>query len=134
MKRDTATHISTASAVARRHARVRAVVRRIPPGSVASYGDVASIAGMPGRARLVGRVLRDTPADEALPWHRVLTANGRLAFAQQSPSFVEQSARLAAEGVCVEHGRVNMKRYRWRPDLDEMLWKPSPGWDDRGGD
>ncbi|MGW8367185.1 MAG: MGMT family protein [Gammaproteobacteria bacterium] len=134
MKHDIATQASTASAVARRHARICAVVHGIPPGSVASYGDVASIAGMPGRARLVGRVLRDAPADAALPWHRVLTANGRLAFAQHSPSFVEQSERLAAEGVCVERGRVDMKRYRWRPDLDEMLWKPSSGWDNRGGD
>jgi len=114
--------------VAQRHERIRAAVRRIPSGYVASYGDVASIAGMPGRARLVGRVLRDSPAGQ-LPWHRVLGASGKLAFAAQSAGFAEQTARLTAEGVDVVRGRVDMRRYRWAPDLDEMLWKPSSGWD-----
>lgn len=119
--------------VEQRHERIRAAVCRIPTGFVASYGDVASIAGMPGRARLVGRVLRDSPAARELPWHRVLGSSGKLAFAEQSAGFMEQTERLIAEGVDVVRGRVDMRRYRWAPDLDEMLWKPSAGWDQGGG-
>ncbi|PLX56772.1 MAG: cysteine methyltransferase [Chromatiales bacterium] len=119
--------------VEQRHERIRAAVCRIPTGCVASYGDVAAIAGMPGRARLVGRVLRDSPAARELPWHRVLGSSGKLAFAEHSAGFLEQAERLIAEGVDVVRGRVDMRRYRWAPDLDEMLWKPSAGWDQGGG-
>ncbi len=115
-----------------RDARIREAVMGIPAGNVASYGDVAAIAGLAGRARLVGRVLRESPSGTALPWHRVLTASGRIAFAEQSEPFREQVRRLTAEGVEVRHGRVSMQRYRWSPDLDEMLWKPGAGWDKSG--
>lgn len=75
--------------------RVRAVVRSIPPGETSSYGEVARLAGIPGRARLVGRILAEDGHD--LPWHRVLRADGTCAphIAQ------EQRARLRAEGVLV---------------------------------
>jgi methylated-DNA-protein-cysteine methyltransferase related protein len=79
--------------------RVRAVVRAIPPGETSTYGEVATLAGMPGRARLVGRILAEDGHD--LPWHRVLRADGTCAphVAQ------EQLARLRAEGVLLRRGR-----------------------------
>jgi methylated-DNA-protein-cysteine methyltransferase related protein len=79
--------------------RVRAVVRAIPPGETSTYGEVATLAGMPGRARLVGRILAEDGHD--LPWHRVLRADGTCAphIAQ------EQLARLRAEGVLLQRGR-----------------------------
>jgi methylated-DNA-protein-cysteine methyltransferase related protein len=80
--------------------RVREVVRAIPPGSTASYGEVAARAGLPGRARLVGRILAEDGHD--LPWHRVLRADGSCA-----PHVArEQSARLRAEGVLLVDGRL----------------------------
>jgi methylated-DNA-protein-cysteine methyltransferase-like protein len=78
---------------------VRAAVRAIPPGATSTYGEVAAAAGIPGRARLVGRILAEDGHD--LPWHRVLRADGTCA-----PHIAtEQLARLHAEGVILRHGR-----------------------------
>lgn len=104
---------------------IRNAVRAVPSGCVASYGDVARHAGLPRRARLVGRVLRETPAGVVLPWHRVLRADGRLAFPPGSEAWQEQVARLAAEGVQLCGGRVPDRHFAWRDrDLDAALWGP----------
>jgi methylated-DNA-protein-cysteine methyltransferase-like protein len=81
-------------------AAVLAVVSTLPPGVVATYGEVAVEAGYPGAARAVGRVLRETTA--SVPWWRVIRADGRLA----GPVAEAQGRRLAAEGVGVCDGRV----------------------------
>ncbi len=96
-------------------------VRAIPRGQVAGYGEVARRAGVPGRARLVARLLSagDVPG---LPWHRVLRSDGRIAFPEGSQAYREQSQRLRAEGVQVENGRV--RRPRQVDTLDEALWGP----------
>ena len=107
-----------------RHAAICDAVRRIPSSSVASYGEIARRAGLPGRARLVGRVLGDADAAQALPWHRVLRADGRLAFAPGSRAFREQKRRLAEEGVVVNGARVDLSRYAGQRDLDAELWAP----------
>lgn len=87
------------------HERVRAAVTAIPSGTVATYGDIAKLATAPS-PRLVGRVLAEDGHD--LPWHRVLRADGTPA-----PHLVhEQLARLRAEGVLADGGRVNLRRYR----------------------
>lgn len=109
--------------------RIWDTVAEIPPGSVANYGQVAEIAGIPRGARQVGYALRHAPADRALPWHRVVRATGRSAFAPGSQAFRTQHARLADEGVRMRGGKIDMQRYRWRPELDELLWKPSSTWD-----
>ncbi|HEV7830433.1 MAG TPA: MGMT family protein [Pseudonocardiaceae bacterium] len=86
--------------------RIRDVVATIPAGSVLAYGEVAARAGLPGRARLVGRILAEDGHD--LPWHRVLRADGTPA-----PHLAaEQLARLRAEGVLAEGGRISIHRYR----------------------
>lgn len=113
-----------------RHARICATICDIPRGKVASYGQIAEIAGIVRGARQVGYVLRHLPDGHDVPWHRVITASGRIAFAAGSDGFERQRARLRAEGVKVTDGRVEMARYRWEPDLDELLWKPSAAWDD----
>jgi methylated-DNA-protein-cysteine methyltransferase-like protein len=104
--------------------RIRTAIRAIPVGEVAGYGEIARRAGLPGRARMVARVLSEA-ADAGLPWHRVLRADGRIAFPAGSEGFVEQAARLRAEGVDVVNGRVAGHRPRVRT-LDEALWGP-PG-------
>ncbi|MCE3553973.1 MGMT family protein [Pseudonocardia sp. RS11V-5] len=84
--------------------RVRDVVAAIPPGATSTYGRVAADAGIPGRARLVGRILAEDGHD--LPWHRVLRADGTCA-----PHIArEQSARLRAEGVLLVDGRLPRDR------------------------
>lgn len=105
-------------------ARIRATVAAIPRGRVASYGEIAQRAGLPGRARLVGRVLRETPADTPLPWHRVLRSNGEFAFPKGSKNHREQQRRLEAEAVSVLRGRVAIARFGWGRDLDAELWAP----------
>lgn len=98
-------------------------IRAIPEGCVASYGELAARAGLPGRARLVGRILGEMP-DAKLPWHRVLRSDGRLAFAPGSRSFREQVRRLAGEGIVVVRGRVDLSRHGWDRNLDAALWAP----------
>ena len=114
----------------RRYQRIRETIADIPPGNVASYGQIAEIAGIPRGARQVGYALRMLPDGHELPWHRVLQASGRIAFDPDSRQFAEQRARLEGEGVPVVSGRVDMGRYRWQPDLDELLWKPGAAWDE----
>lgn len=97
------------------------MIRALPHGSVWSYGAVAAKAGFPGRARLVARILATTEVPD-LPWHRVLLSSGKIAFPEDSPMFLEQAARLRAEGVAVRAGRVKMPERGI--DLDMLLWAP----------
>ena len=99
--------------------RILAAVHAIPRGQVSSYGEVARRAGLPGRARLAAKVLSGN-TDPALPWHRVLRSDGRIAFPEGSRGYREQSQRLRAEGVKVERGRVHMPKVE--PDLDAEIW------------
>lgn len=87
-------------------------VARIPPGRVASYGQVAFVAGLPGRARLVGRVLGGE-VDAGTPWHRVINARGEISLPKFSPAHREQKRRLRAEGIVFADGRVSLRRYGW---------------------
>ena len=106
--------------------RILAEVRRVPAGSVSSYGEIARRAGLPNRARLVAKVLSGSDDDD-LPWHRILRSDGRIAFPQRSAGRKEQTARLLAEGVAVKGGKVRAlrdARKRDESDLDAFLWKP----------
>ncbi len=110
--------------------RIWDTIRDIPQGSVASYGQIADIAGIPRGARQVGHALRHLPEGHGVPWHRVIQASGRIAFDKGSRPFKEQCKRLMMDDVAVIAGRVDMQKYGWQPDLDELLWKPSAMWDD----
>jgi len=105
--------------------RILAAIRAIPRGEVAGYGHVARRAGLPGRARMVARVLRDN-TDPKLPWHRVLRSDGHIAFPPDSEGFTEQTQRLRAEGVDVRDGRVRISDSvkDLDGDLDAALWRP----------
>jgi methylated-DNA-protein-cysteine methyltransferase-like protein len=95
----------------------------IPAGKVASYGQIADLAGLPGRARLVGKSLSFIPKDLTVPWYRILRSNGQLAFAQGSQQSLLQTALLQQEEVAVFNNRVKLKAFQWQPDLGEMLFK-----------
>jgi methylated-DNA-protein-cysteine methyltransferase-like protein len=110
--------------------RIWETIQDIPRGRVANYGQVAEIAGIPRGARQVGYALRHAPKGLGLPWHRVITSSGRSAFDQNTRAFRTQRDRLAEEGVAMLNGKVDMSKYRWMPDLDELLWKPSSTWDE----
>ena len=91
--------------------RIWQVVADIPPGTVASYGQVAELAGLPGAARRVGRSLARLPAETRLPWHRVVNAAGRISLPGAAGH--RQRERLRDEGVAFEGDRVNLGRCRW---------------------
>ena len=94
-------------------ARVLGMVRRIPPGRVATYGDIARFAGFPGAARAVGNVMR-TSKRQDVPYHRVIAAGGRLGG--YGGREVLKRALLLAEGVTVVGMRVRaLDRFRWKP-------------------
>lgn len=104
------------------HRRILKVIASIPRGRVVSYGEIAARAGQPRRARLVGRLLRMASVELKLPWHRVLCASGRLAFAPDSASFREQLRRLNAEGVEHHQGKIDLVCFGWQRNLDAQLW------------
>ena len=110
--------------------RIWETVSDIPRGSVVSYGQVAEIAGIPRGARQVGYALRQLPSCSDVPWHRVIQTSGRIAFEKGSRAYNRQSRRLIMEGVVILKGRIDMQEYRWQPELDELLWKPSTAWDE----
>jgi methylated-DNA-protein-cysteine methyltransferase-like protein len=98
--------------------RIYAVVRAIPEGRVATYGQVAHLAGLPGHARQVGYALH--AANEELPWQRVINAKGEVS-ARSEPGYEGlQRAILESEGIEFDdRGRVDLKRYRWQAEDPE---------------
>lgn len=115
--------------IARMH-RIWDTISDIPRGKVASYGQIAEVAGIPRGARQVGYALRHLAENHDVPWHRVIQTTGKIAFDLGTPQYDEQKKRLLQENVAVISGRIDMQKYRWQPDLDELLWKPSASWDD----
>ncbi len=99
------------------YSRIYAVVRRIPPGKVSTYGDIARLAEMPGQARLIGYALHALPPSTSVPWHRVINARGGISTGRSAPGGdVVQRLRLEAEGIEFgANGRVPLERYRWQP-------------------
>jgi methylated-DNA-protein-cysteine methyltransferase-like protein len=94
--------------------RIWLTVAAIPAGRIATYGDIAQRAGMPGAARRVGAALRRLPRGSAVPWHRVVNASGRSSLPPGSRGEDRQLALLAAEGVLLgKGGRAVLTRYRW---------------------
>lgn len=104
--------------------RIWRVVSRVPPGQVATYGQVAREAGLGRCARMVGRALGSLPSGSDVPWHRVVNAAGRISLPAGSDSGRQQRKRLEAEGVVFSEGRIDLDRFRWQPSLDELLWGP----------
>ena len=93
---------------------ILAVVVTIPFGKVASYGQVAALAGLPKHARLVGRVLSRMDDSSEVPWHRVINAKGRISLSRLDDlGFNEQQARLLSEGVVIKNGKINFKDFAW---------------------
>lgn len=110
--------LSGAAAVAR----ILATVALIPEGRVATYGQIAFLAGLPGRARQVGFALRGLPEGSAVPWHRVLNAQGAISSRDDPAWEGFQRHLLEEEGVpFAERGE------RGRVDLDRFGWDPEPG-------
>lgn len=99
------------------YSRIYAVIRRIPRGKVATYGQIADLAGLPKQPRLVGYALFSSSEDDKLPWQRVVNAKGEISYspARQKADHL-QRALLESEGIVFnERGRIDLKRYLWQP-------------------
>ncbi|HFB65832.1 MAG TPA: cysteine methyltransferase [Aeromonadales bacterium] len=103
--------------------RIWETVKIIPEGCVASYGQIADLAGLLGRARLAGKALSETPAEIQLPWHRVLRSSGELAFAKGTEKSLRQKVMLMNEQVSVKNNRVKMRQYQWKPTMEEFIFR-----------
>lgn len=96
--------------------RIYAVVRRIPRGRVATYGQVAVLAGLGGHARQVGYAMHALPKGSSVPWHRVINARGEISRRRRPGEELSQRMLLEREGVRFDaRGRVALARLQWRP-------------------
>ena len=93
--------------------KVYLVLSQIPKGKVATYGQVAALAGFTKRARQVGLILHQLPNDSQLPWHRVINSQGTISLHPDHPSFSIQCQRLQSEGIAVINGRVQLAEHQW---------------------
>lgn len=107
-----------------RYRRVWDVVAGIPAGCVLNYGEVARLAGQPGRARMVGRALGLAPKSMGLPWHRVVNAQGRISFKPGGAKYRRQRELLEGEGVKFDGEVIDLARHAPGRVIDKMLWGP----------
>lgn len=102
--------------------RIYAVVSKIPRGKIATYGQVAELAGLSGHARQVGYALHATPDETAIPWQRVVNAKGEISPRSDPLMAGVQKSLLDAEGVSFDaNGRIDLARCRWQPRLHSFL-------------
>jgi methylated-DNA-protein-cysteine methyltransferase-like protein len=108
--------------VSSKYSRIYEVVRGIPEGRVATYGQIAALAGLPGQPRLVGYALHNCPPEEDVPWQRVINARGEVS-ARSSAEGAENLQRVMLEAEGVEfnaRGRIDLERSRWDPPPGSM--------------
>ena len=109
------------------HRRIWQTVQAIPAGKVASYGQIADLAGLPGRARLVGKALGQVPKQgwrgQTVPWYRVINSQGKISFAVGTEQFERQKGLLQDEQVIVIGARIKLNEFQWQPDLAELLYQ-----------
>lgn len=102
-------HLST-------HERIYAAVRRIPRGRVATYGQIAEVAGLPRQPRLVGYALHALSSSTAVPWHRVVNARGMVSIRSDGAASLSQMLLLEREGISFDaRGRLSLERFGWSP-------------------
>jgi len=99
----------------KRYELIWSIVRKVPRGRVATYGQIAELAGLEGHARQVGYALHHLPARSNVPWHRVVNAKGEISARTGGDSHELQRLLLEAEGVEFDaKGRMDLARYRWK--------------------
>ena len=89
------------------------IIASIPRGQVATYGQIARLAGFPNHARYVGATLRNLPSGSTLPWHRVINAKGEISFPLNSEAYQRQKRLLESDGIIFDDTKISLKRYIW---------------------
>lgn len=101
------------------YARIFTVIAMIPEGRVATYGQIAALAGIGRRARQVGYALASLPDGHEVPWHRVINAKGEISIRARTDGHETQRTLLEDEGVTFDvAGRVELSRFRWQPGFE----------------
>lgn len=98
---------------------IREMVRQIPRGRVATYGDIARLSGLLGQARQVGYALHALPPSSNLPWYRVINSQGKISFPRSNGHYAKQKRLLEREAVVFKRGRVNLKEFGWLQSFDD---------------
>ena len=94
------------------------LIRKIPKGKVATYGQIAALLGKPRGARQVGWALHQLKDDSSAPWHRVINADGCIRTSQLTDDPDLQRKMLESEGVVFDgNGRVDLSKYGWKGDF-----------------
>ena len=98
------------------HRQILEVIALVPYGKVASYGQIAKLAGLPKHARLVGYVLKHLDKESQIPWYRVINSQGKISVTRMNEkgNNVQQDL-LEAEGVYLLNGKVSLKKFGWQP-------------------
>lgn len=98
--------------------RIYAIVKLIPVGKVATYGQIADLAGLYGKARLVGYALFRVDIKDDVPWHRVINAKGEISYSfQRQGGDYLQKALLEEEGIEFKNnGKIDLNKYRWQSE------------------
>ena len=100
-------------ATSRTYERIYDTVRKIPPGKVSTYGEVASVSGLLNQARLVGYALHNLPPGSGVPWHRVINAQGKVSLSDIDGAYERQVRLLRKEGIVFTKGVVDLSRFGW---------------------
>jgi methylated-DNA-protein-cysteine methyltransferase-like protein len=95
---------------------ILACLTKVPYGKVSSYGEIAKLAGHPGKARYVAYILKNLPKESTIPWHRIINSQGKIAFPIDTDKYNEQSKRLREEGIPVPLTKSTHREFSWLQD------------------
>lgn len=106
-----------------KYKKIWSIVNKIPYGSAMSYGAVAMLAGFPRCARVVSAALRAAPPELELPWYRVINAQGKISFPENSQKYKIQKERLVEEGLFFASKKIKLSDHLLVASADEVLWR-----------
>lgn len=101
-----------------KHQFIWKIVEQIPPGKVATYGQIARLAGMAGHARFVGYALHRLPGHLNIPWQRVINSRGEISLPVADGQYALQKALLEKEGVIFVNEKIDLEKFGWEPEQD----------------
>ena len=96
--------------------RILTLIKQVPPGCVATYGQIAKLAGIPRNSRQVGSVLKKLPAGSGVPWYRIVNSKGEISDRENESSQNIQRMALEEEGISFDdNDRIRLKEFQWSP-------------------
>ena len=107
-------------------AAVIALILKVPAGKVATYGQIAKLAGKPQGARGVAWILNSSSGAHKLPWQRILNSSGKISFPVDSPEYRKQRKLLEKEGIEFgDKGQIDLKKFQWKKEVKAVKKKAS---------